>query len=761
MAQVTPQEQELLDLGYGRYQKQLDNLTNSNLSTLSDFGLALLKNSISPVMKHLKEIHKFALPKITLLLDYDVLSFIGLSTAINYMEPETPFMSLAYKVGKVYEQEVNAENLKMPKGVDPDKWLRKQTSYISIPKAEKIHIGTLILLAVENTTNILKVELIQRNNKTVRVVSPSKSFKEYQDAFLKENCYLSPVHRPLLNFPIPLNEDLVGGYSFDVLAKNTQLKQVAQRHLRLLKERGDSKRIAGSLNKLQSIPYEIDGQVLDVAWVLYQDGHILPELRPLPKSILKIATDEERKKFLKRYHVAKKDNNSLEGKRINLARTLMVAKEFEDKDHFYFPSCIDFRGRIYYHGDYLNPQGTDLSKALLRFKQKAKIDNDFFYYIHGANVAGFKGSYQERYDWTEEHIPLFKEIAEDPIGKKDLWMDAEGPFEFLAFCFDVTKYLDNPEHESGLRCSFDASQSGLQILSLLLRDKEGCERVNVLDSPHTLTEGPADAYMACYRVLDGLLSFDAQSGLEPVSEHAKFWIDFLKGKKVRNLVKKPLMTTVYSLSRYGLQQSVEGWVREFGISVTLEQTQYLGGRVKEAIDSTVKGATKAMNWIKEVTAIITDRKMDVELLMPNGFYLVSSYRQPKSLQIRTKVLGDVYYTRFMERKEKGRIIRKKSINASVPNIVHALDASILFDFLEHYPASKPISTVHDSIQFRGADADIVYEGIRDSFVNIFAPNLLLDFKEQLEKQHGITLPDLPDLGTIDFEDVRSSSYIFH
>ena len=54
-----------------------------------------------------------------------------------------------------------------------------------------------------------------------------------------------------------------------------------------------------------------------------------------------------------------------------------------------------------------------------------------------------------------------------------------------------------------------------------------------------------------------------------------------------------------------------------------------------------------------------------------------------------------------------------------------------------------------------------YEQIRESIKEIFTLDILQDFKTQIEEQHSITLPNIPEQGAINFEDILEASYIYH
>lgn len=72
-----------------------------------------------------------------------------------------------------------------------------------------------------------------------------------------------------------------------------------------------------------------------------------------------------------------------------------------------------------------------------------------------------------------------KLIAKAPLLHIDKWACCDDAFGFLAFCFEYNKHLENPEHLYALPCASDATCSGIQIYSGLLRDGEGAQEVNV------------------------------------------------------------------------------------------------------------------------------------------------------------------------------------------------------------------------------------------------------------------------------------------
>lgn len=761
---ISKEEEILVSLGAERYQHKLEQLRENNMVSLTSFGSKFIKDSLEPVAdlieSHIKTV------KETCLLPADQLAFIGLTTVINYLEPDMKFSTLCFKVGASVVDEYNAQQFGVPSGLSRNQLISKLRKHkaVAIKKSQRLRIGVLILSAIESKSCLINFHYKTINMRKFRVVSPTEDFLQYYNEFMQDSVYSQPLKKPIPSFPIQFNNKLVGGYAFDVLNNKSSLKYRESSQVEKIISKGDITKVRNVMNKVQSIPYEINSEVLDIVWHLYTNDKEVASLPPKPTEIPKMdkdASEEEKSIFLRKFYQLKESNNSILGKRFNIARTLMVAKESEELDHFYFPCYTDFRGRIYYHGDYLNPQGADLAKALLKFKSKSVITEDYWYFVHGANCFGkSKLSYPDRYKFIKDYESSIKAIAENPIKNSHLWENSDSPFEFLAFCLDCAEYLKNPDtYKSGLRISSDASSSGLQILSLLLKDKEGCVRTNVLPGD---TDKPSDVYIECVGILERIMKSDFESDLKPVSGYALYWREFFVGKDTRSLVKRILMTSVYSLSTYGLRSYVKEWIsdnRKVTGEDMFEYDSYLCKRVTEAVKDTVKGASLGMDYIKEVTKLLSNNNLDLEVTLPNGFVMVSSYKKFKDKKIKLKTQKGYMYVNF---KDKGTKIQKgKSVNASVPNYIHALDASILYDVINTISNALPFSLVHDSVYYRAGDADTFYVQIRESMVNIFSKDLLEDFKTQIEEMSGLKLPEVPKIGEINIEEIIESPYIYH
>ena len=71
------------------------------------------------------------------------------------------------------------------------------------------------------------------------------------------------------------------------------------------------------------------------------------------------------------------------------------------------------------------------------------------------------------------------------------------------------------------------------------------------------------------------------------------------------------------------------------------------------------------------------------------------------------------------------------------------------------------SAVHDSFWTHPCDIDEMNEGLRDCFIELYSQPLLEDLKKSWELRYPeLDLPDIPELGNLDLDKVKSATYFF-
>ena len=141
-----------------------------------------------------------------------------------------------------------------------------------------------------------------------------------------------------------------------------------------------------------------------------------------------------------------------------------AAEMFRDYPAIYFVYFADSRGRLYPLTYGLNPQGSDLSKALIHFSEGMALTDQHsvrWFHVQGANKWGFdKATLNERMAWVKERTDLLLSFAADPVNNAG-WQEASDPLQFLAWCFEYEQYILSPDtFVSHLPISMDGSCNG-------------------------------------------------------------------------------------------------------------------------------------------------------------------------------------------------------------------------------------------------------------------------------------------------------------
>ena len=99
----------------------------------------------------------------------------------------------------------------------------------------------------------------------------------------------------------------------------------------------------------------------------------------------------------------------------------------------------------------------------------------------------------------------------------------------------------------------------------------------------------------------------------------------------------------------------------------------------------------------------------------------------------------------------------------VAHLVHSMDAAHMMRTIHRLYAEgiRHFAMVHDSYGVHACDVDLLNRVLREEFVRIYSEPVLQNFRDQQRKAHpGISLPDPPQTGDLDIQQVLSSPYFF-
>lgn len=542
-----------------------------------------------------------------------------------------------------------------------------------------------------------------------------------------------------------------------------------------------------AVNAIQRTPWKIDKKVLAVVkQVLDKKGGVadIPYTEPfegLPR--IENATPEQLKEQKRQAFLLYKKEASRKGKLLRVLANVRTAERFKDYERIYFPCNLDFRGRVYPIPSF-SFQGDDLNKGLIQFADTPPItdpESERWFLIAGAEFAGIdKVSFDDEIKWVKDNHDNIMATADDPMGMIDYWSNLDSPWEFLQFAFEY-KELQNwkKEHGSivgwttGVPVAFDGTCSGLQHFSAILRDPVGAEAVNLKPS-----DKPQDIYGRVAEVVNKILEEDAKNGTPDqwneekkrvdfgTKTMAQWWLNFGVNRKV---TKRSVMTLAYGSKEYGFRDQVlEDTIKphlDEGIWTNDNANQsagYMAKLIWGAVGKVVVKAVEGMQWLQKVARMICKNNNVVQWTTPMGLVVQQTYlnHKVKVFKLRFAQTQKRFYVPYTT----GDIDSRKQANAIAPNFIHSMDASHL-QLTVCTASDKGINhfaMIHDSYGTTVAHAGQLFSIVRECFVQMYTEHdVLKEFAEEMRHLVNEDLPELPEKGTFDINEVIESLYAFH
>jgi DNA-directed RNA polymerase len=434
-------------------------------------------------------------------------------------------------------------------------------------------------------------------------------------------------------------------------------------------------------------------------------------------------------------------------------------KVTKDKlDSLWLPVFFDTRGRWYYRGT-PNPQGSDLSKGVLHSGIKKPLGERGVYWLKVAiaNSFGFdKARFDDRALWTDQHWGSIRAALSEPENHPDVW-GTDSPWCMFSAATELNAALlsGNPEaFESGILVHMDATCSGLQHFSAMLRDPTGGLYVNLTDPVGT---GPKqDIYARVAANCTQNAAMDSASTDKKLAALAAWW--YSKGIP-RNMAKNPVMTYCYGATMRGTMDFVAEYLNSEMKEVLppdakiTDYTGYAAKKLFDGIASAVPAAAMVMQWLRSVAGQMPCGKR-MEWTTPTGFLVQQDYQGYTEVRVKLRSCGS---TSVLMREPSEDTIPTKMRNAIAPNFVHALDASHLtLTALGMKRRGLTMVGIHDSFGTHASDVDALHEVVRHEFVQMYTKhNVLANFMWDVG-----ALGAVPMLGTLDLQDVIESEFFF-
>ena len=787
-------EAQMARLGQERYESRRKKAEEHHLETTTPAGQWLLQNAVGLLSDELESWMKLAKSRPGMnhravqyleLLPCDLTAALVARTILDAVSHRKTFTRCAMQVAGMIEDEVRYITLA---DTDPQVWSRlkarvqeymgyqvkrrnvvatmnrMQHSFQRWPNADKMQVGTVCIELLCKSTGL--VEVVNRRtifNKTRSEVCATDKTLRWLEESHARNQLLTPIYLPCVEPPHDWRTPFQGGFHTNVLHRRALVKSWDRRYLDEL-EHAEMPQLYEAVNTIQRTPFRVNAWVLNVLKDFWNNNRTvagLPtkESLDIPPKPADIDTNKDARKAWRREAAGVYDANARTlATRLMMTKVLQLADDYRDK-RMYFVAQLDWRSRCYATSFHLHPQGPDYVKACLRFAEGKPLSHPThvrWLKIHGANCWGMsKQSFDERVQWIDSNAAMICGIGADPYANQE-WQEADEPWQFLAFCREYFEWKQQGDSfVSTLPIALDATQSGVQILSLALRDPVGAEATNVVPS-----EQPQDLYQ---RVADKVTELlEAED-----TEIARMWLEFGMD---RAGAKRICMTRVYNAQLFSGMGYVREWaVKKAGTEKFLPVTNdfraclYLAKKIWEAMDQVIAGAQQAMDWFGKVARICVDHELPVRWTTAIGYPVKQDYRKYRSRSIKTKIGDTVRQHKIRE--ETDKIDGRKMVNGLAPNWVHSVDAALMFKTIlkAKHCGVKSFAVVHDSFATVAADAEALSLSIREAAADIFSRDLLAEFKAEVEAflPPGVVLPEIPEYGDLDPACVRESLYFFN
>ena len=427
--------------------------------------------------------------------------------------------------------------------------------------------------------------------------------------------------------------------------------------------------------------------------------------------------------------------------RAQLLAQMQLVNHMREYNNLYFYCTMDFRGRIYYRGGIITPQGSDFEKACFHFTESKPLGKDGIkaLAIHYANMCGHdKLPLTKRLAWAKKeglqhaHKVLSGEITH---GKKEKFQAIVAAHEWLR----LSQHEGPVEtFESHLVIHQDGTCNGLQHGAALTGDRKTATAVNcVASSP---SDAPADVYgLAAGTILDELDKTSLVNLAASVDHHG------------RKLMKLPVMVTGYGA---GAATAVRDFVKDLTLNKAKKELEDNEEAFTECMKHALGEHCGAMITLtKAFQEQLTDKWHKAVTWETEDGFMVYQYRDAKGTDHEGNTEREYAGAgEFVVRVDSGVVNESSQICGISPNFVHSIDATHLRNVIN--ACSHDLVTVHDSIGSHACDFFKTNRVLRETFVSTHEYDWVESFNHYNDADLTI------NKGDYDASEVLESRYFF-
>ena len=213
------------------------------------------------------------------------------------------------------------------------------------------------------------------------------------------------------------------------------------------------------------------------------------------------------------------------------------------------------------------------------------------------------------------------------------------------------------------------------------------------------------------------------------------------------------MTVPYNAKPFSNRGYIREALKEKGVELEKDDLTETVKAVRAAMDRIVPGPMAVMSWIESEVGKAIDRGLaELTWITPSGFSVTQRLMKPVIQNIELRLLGRCQVK--VSTGDSDKVDKNHHKNATAPNLIHSLDASLLH--LSALRFDAPISLIHDSVLCRATDMSVLSAIVRETYMHLFAEH---DYLTSFAQQIGAET-DPPMIDDLEPASVIESTYFF-
>ena len=517
-----------------------------------------------------------------------------------------------------------------------------------------------------------------------------------------------------------------------------------------------------AINKLQRTGWKVNTTILDAMLKDYKNFISFEEI------------EDNKPKELKR-----------RSKLIEWAFITKKAEHLRDQTFYQFLEA-DYRGRLYYSEPFLNFQGSDIARGILQFARPKPMDQHGLQWLAIHTACSYNQSYsrneipewctkdyacyldkegldsisvdkmtlEDRITWTNENMDWIREAGVEC----KFYHEAEKTISFLACCLEWHEFhvaeASGSIHRTHLPIPIDGSNNGWQHLGAISKDTMTGELVGLV--PVNIQK---DFYVQTAKELYSL-----------VDGELKDILDRMPMKHIRKgISKRGSMTRAYSAGAAKIGENMwfdcktEDFHEKYGL--TEEDCMAFAKILIKAINNVCPGPLDTMKYFQTLAALAVGEKGDkLKWTTPSGFDVVYTCNHVKSAKTKGTISGYVKYNKL------GRVTHVAQLETEFPdmrgfmcgispNYIHSMDAAHMANVIDKW--NGDFGAVHDSFSTHAPDVELLLAHTKREFIDMYdKENFYKEIEHQLLEDVDDVIPNRPELGTLNIEEIQDSDYFF-